>query len=554
MCSVQRGVSVVAQRLIPSHVLGLTVVEQIAEFAGSCLGGHVFSCKATDNSTARLAAVQVGAARIAARHGLTIATEVLQESTYKISVRARAILDDKLTTGEAVGHLSAKDDGSNDSSTHVRIVAEQRFLLDGGVLEAQVLNDSVGGAADEASLTLVRALHVEILDDVALSVERTAIVTGDAFGRILVVVHTDGREVDARHVDVGCQHGIGRAILIVRQMAEPYELFRRTNLIVSVHEVGSGGCRLLAEGGILILAHTGPGLAPFQYHRLQRGKVRTVVIDHVGQRILCCEGTEVLCRVVPHHDVRIRTWRGRGVLSAADDAAATVDAAGCIHLLHVQLAANTADDAAREVALTSHRHIGIAVGDIALAADVADHTATIAGSVQLTSHPDVLHIRGLAEAAVTQIAGDDTRTASAGHVGILDAQVTHTAAEHAKQAAIVIGALGVRGKVADDVVLSVEVEVGIATAIVEQRRPVRHAGHVDVGLQHDVVHLARLHVLNQGAQLLLGTDAEWIVLGTTVGVQILRRSKLRNADNRHQEKRKQFLFHNLNECLKVNVI
>ena len=111
-------------------------------------------------------------------------------------------------------------------------------------------------------------------------------------------------------------------------------------------------------------------------------------------------------------------------------------------------------------------------------------------------HPHILEIRGLAEGAVAQIAGNDASATGAGHVGILDTEVTHAAAEHAEDTGIVIRAGQVVGQVLDDMILSVEVEIGIAAAIVEQRCPVRHAGHVNVGLQNNVVHLARLHKLD----------------------------------------------------------
>ena len=236
---VEYGISVLAQCLIEGY-LALIAVQTIAELARCQDGSHLGSGKDVHQRTGACGSTVIGGIAVLHARGGRFAAET-------VALRVEG-LHDEFACAEAVQHrtlvcLACQYAGADACS----LVTVRAGVLHRSVHEAQVLDGSILTSAEETGFATILDDDGHVLDDVALSVEGTAVSTADAHsvGRSvavpidIVAVACNRREVGyLAHVNVVDKHGVQVGLPIVRLIGEPYQVVGVGQLIHSVHLLG----------------------------------------------------------------------------------------------------------------------------------------------------------------------------------------------------------------------------------------------------------------------------------------------------------------------------
>ena len=180
-----------------------------------------------------MAVVQRGAAG-AQEESLVGAPAVVQRTLCSLAGKAATLVvcrgDGDVTSGPHIGDGALEEFATHDSGTHRAC----RVVDNGGIHEAHVLHRSTVGAAKEASLVIVILLHVEVRDDVELTVKRTAILQFASSEHSVAMIAYRGEVRNDAHVEVVHQTDIDGVAALVHKAAHPAQFLRQGHLVPAV--------------------------------------------------------------------------------------------------------------------------------------------------------------------------------------------------------------------------------------------------------------------------------------------------------------------------------
>ena len=175
--------------------------------------------------------------------------------------------------GAGVVDVDKAMDVADDGTVVARVCSNAAGVLNVGVnrsVDAEVLDEAVGRDDTKETVEVLGRFHIEVLDDVALSVE-VSLEASTAVGSSGPVADRRPGPVgslDVGKVDVGHKLGLGLEIALVHQQGKPPELVQVANLVdaVGICRQGVAAIEEVAIGAIsvgevmLVLRHLGLGV------------------------------------------------------------------------------------------------------------------------------------------------------------------------------------------------------------------------------------------------------------------------------------------------------
>ena len=533
MSGVEHRILVLAKSLIPGGLHERIAVQLVAESAILGLLGDVgIVVGIVEEATGQRGVVHADSKTAVA------APAIYERTAGSLAGKACTILmiggDGDLACCPDIGHRTLMNLAAHDTGTHgASRVIDYRSIDDTEVAESGLIC-----TADEACLIVVVRLHIEVINNVILTVEGSTevqVVTAPFF----VAMTSHGREVvDTLHVDVVHQSDLDGVVALVHEAAHPTHLVARGHIVpilgirsysialhAAVHAVAVLAILVLRS---VLVRCVGVG------HAAQLGTVAehgTLGIDLSARAVL--SGEFVLLQVLIIDNLRLVCIQAETEFTTLGhflhlEASKTIDGLGAVAVEHVKGGVAVLDGSS--IGLAGYTTLLLMVGDhlnCSGGEDVADDT-----SVELaTQHAGTHRI-----ATGTMAVVDDG--------GIHDTQVLDdgTPGSAAEETGLIV-VIHLDTQVADDMALTVEtsLELNLRPIVVAVEANGREVHVLQVNVSRQLCLCSVVIVVDVGgkvAQILSRTD-----LDEAVGILL----NSCHSTKRHQcscKESKDFLFHN----------